>query len=282
MKRLLIFVTALQFLMACNPAGKETGKEELLTAENLTKEQAASLIEKDSIISSFVSSFNEIQDNLDKVKETQKNISLTNNAELGGSQKDRIIADISMMQELMQKNKDRIETLRKRIKNSNQKNDELEKMISRLTMQVMERDDQIAMLTEELSKANTDFKDLLTKYDTQTEELGDKTVKVNTAYYAYGTSKELIKNKVLTKEGGFIGIGKTKQLAGNFNKEYFTKIDIRELNKIDLNVKKAKLITSHPSSSYKLNMNGKMVASIEITNQEDFWSSSKYLVIIVD
>ena len=79
MKRLLIIITLLQFIWACNPAGKEETKSpELLTAESLTKEQAADLIEKDSIISSFVSSFNEIQDNLDKVKETQKIISIGN------------------------------------------------------------------------------------------------------------------------------------------------------------------------------------------------------------
>ena len=42
------------------------------------------------------------------------------------------------------------------------------------------------------------------------------------------------------------------QLTGNFNKSYFTKVDIREVSEIKLYSKSAKLLTTHPSSSYTL------------------------------
>ena len=108
-----------------------------------------------------------------------------------------------------------------------------------------------------------------------------KTEKLNTAYYAFGTKKELIEKGVISKEGGFIGIGKTSKVKDDFNKEYFTKIDITNTNSINIGAKKAKILSTHPTSSYKL-IGEKMVEKIEITNAEEFWSSSKYLVVIIE
>ena len=67
----------------------------------------------------------------------------------------------------------------------------------------------------------------------------------------------------------------------DFNKEYFTKVDISTTNSINIGAKKAKIITTHPSSSYKL-VGEKPVERIDILNPTEFWSSSKYLVIITD
>mgnify|MGYP000874925023 CR=1 FL=1 len=109
-----------------------------------------------------------------------------------------------------------------------------------------------------------------------------KTEKLNTAYYAFGTSKELIKNNVLTKEGGFIGMGKTAKMKSDFNKAYFTKVDASVFTEIVLSAKKAKLVTTHPAGSYKIEGAEGKAEKLVITNAEDFWSASKYLVIVVE
>jgi hypothetical protein len=114
------------------------------------------------------------------------------------------------------------------------------------------------------------------------EEIGTQTDKMNTAYYCFGTSKELKEKGVLTKEGGFIGIGKSEKLAADFNKDYFTKIDITLMKSVDLKSKKAKLVTTHASDSYKLEGDKTSVDKLVITNAEKFWASSKYLVIVVE
>jgi hypothetical protein len=85
----------------------------------------------------------------------------------------------------------------------------------------------------------------------------------------------------MKKEGGFLGMGKDKVLEGDLNPESFTKIDITKLNIISINSKEAKLITNHPPDSYKLNKDIKgFVKTLEITNPNRFWKSSKYLVIV--
>ena len=182
----------------------------------------------------------------------------------------------------MNKNKQRIASLRSKLKESNNKNDELEKFITRLTADIEQKDAQINDLKGQLEKLNIEMANLNTTYEESSQESAVKTEKLNTAFYAFGTSKELIKNNVLTKEGGFIGMGKTAKMKEDFNKAYFTKIDITTLNEIALSAKKAKMVTTHPAGSYKIEGADGKAEKLVITNPEEFWSTSKYLVIVVD
>ena len=76
-------------------------------------------------------------------------------------------------------------------------------------------------------------------------------------------------------------LNKGKVLQSNFNREYFTKIDIRIEKEIKLYSKDAKILTTHPSSSYTLQRNASKQYILRITNPDVFWSTSKYLVIQV-
>ena len=81
------------------------------------------------------------------------------------------------------------------------------------------------------------------------------------------------------KEQNIIDGGKV--LSSNFNKNYFTKIDIRKDKEIKLYSKSAKLLTAHPASSYTLTRDANKQYVLRITNPQIFWSTSKYLVIQV-
>ena len=70
-------------------------------------------------------------------------------------------------------------------------------------------------------------------------------------------------------------------LQSNFNKEYFTKIDIRVDKEIKLYSSSAKMLTSHPSSAYTLQRDANKQYVLRITDPQLFWSTSKYLVIQV-
>ena len=95
---------------------------------------------------------------------------------------------------------------------------------------------------------------------------------MNTAWYVFGTKKELKDQRIV--EGG-------KVLQANFNKSYFTKIDIRVDKVVNLYSKSAKILTTHPSSSYTLTRDANKQYTLRITNPELFWSTSKYLVVVV-
>ena len=72
-----------------------------------------------------------------------------------------------------------------------------------------------------------------------------------------------------------------KVLQSNFNKNYFAKIDIRIDKEIKFYSKSARILTMHPSGSYTLTPDVNKQYVLRINNPQIFWSTSKYLVILV-
>jgi len=272
----------------CNQ--KEKQEIARLNLENQSLVKAAQI--KDSSVNNIMVSLNDIEGNLSEIKTKENIIAVksTNKDELTPDVRVRINDDIKSINELMSKNKNEIVWLRKQIKNSNLKIDELNKMVEQLNTEIAERDTQIAALKEQLTKMNFSIASLNASLDTVKAErtqlkstINDKTTALNTAYYITGNQKELLADNIITKEGGIIGISSTTVLKSDFNNSKFSKIDITQLKNIDINSKKVKLVTSHPAGSYQLNpdKNG-FIAKLEITNPEQFWSASKYLVVVVN
>lgn len=277
---LLILLIATTLFFSCNNDELENRIDDLqqdsLNAIN-------ELNGKEEEILTYISSLNEIQENLVEIKEREKLMTtrFDKGNEITPNMKEQILEDINLINGLLQENKDKMAALSSRLKKSNLKIAELEKMIEMLAVQVQEKDAQIADLQTKLAQANEQIKVLFEEYNLRLEELGEQEDLLNTAYYCFGTSKELLANGVITKEGGFIGIGKTQKLADEFNKKYFTQVDITATNEINLAATKAKVVTNHPSSSYEIK-GEKTADRIIIKDTEAFWSASKYLVVIVD
>ena len=251
------------------------------SVENVSGNLNGKLNEKDAAIQELVSSFNEIQENLNTIKEKEKIISKVTSDGDVKSKEDQIKEDIQSIYDLMAKNKDRIGSLSKKLKNSKLKIEGLEKMIENMQATLNLKDSEIEELKTKIEGLNVELSNLTTNYKAVENESNQKTEIINTAFYAIGTSKELKENNVITKEGGIIGLGKTTKLSSDFNKEYFTKINVEKTTSINLGAKKIKMLTTHPSNSYKL-IGEKPIEKLEITNTKEFWSASKYLVIILD
>lgn len=259
-------------------------KEENPLADSLSSvngELNGQLSEKERALQEFVNSFNEIQENLNAIKEKEKIVTASSQSGDVKSKEETIKEDIQAIYDLLAKNKNRIGSLSKKLKNANSKIQGLEQMIATLQAQIDAKDGEISELKSQLEAKNIELSNIVMNLEVVEHESAAKTEKINTAFYAFGTSKELKEKNVITKEGGFIGMGKSTKLKDDFNKEYFTKIDVSKTTSINIGAKKAKVITTHPSNSYKL-VGEKTVEKIEILNAEDFWSSSKYLVIITE
>jgi len=240
------------------------------------------LTEKEAAIQEFVNTFNEIQANLNEIKEKEKIV--TSNTQQGTdvkSKEEQIKQDIQSIYELMGKNKARISSLNKKLKNANTKIAGLEQMIATLEAQLNEKDIQITDLKNKVEQLNIELSNLVVNYENLEQENQVKTEKLNLAYYVIGTGKELKQKGITEKEGGFVGLGKVTELKKDFNKEYFTKIDVSQTTVIPIGAKKIKILSTHPSNSYKL-IGQKPVEKLEIVNADDFWSVSKYLVIVIE
>ncbi len=285
MKKLIFIALMIPFLFACN--GK---KKEFESLQSRYDSLLTLGFTKDTTILDYLESFNAIQANLDSIKQAEMIITqnASNGGELETDQKEQINRDINMIYEMLQKNKQTIAELKSKLKKSNAKVASLEQMIERMSKQIEEKDGEIAQLREQLEKMNiqieilnTNVENLASEGSAKSQTIREQTETINTAYYVIGTKKELLEQKIITIEGGFAGIGRNKKLKEDFNRDYFTRIDITKLSSIPVLKKKASIITTHPSQSYKL-YGEKTVDSLVILNAKDFWAASKYLVIIVD
>ena len=277
MKKYLILLL-IPVLFACGRAAKK--EAEAMKAKN--DSLMAQTMQKDEAINEFIATVNDIQGSLDtiKMKENIINLSTNKNGELKLSAKDQIKTDITSIYILMEKNKKELSDLTRKLRSSNMKVTELQKLVDRLQKDVTDRNVEIEALRDKLAKLNIVIETANLRLDTlsnvvksQQQTLAQQDASLNTAYYIVGTEKDLKKNGV---------IGKGDKLLSDFNKALFTKVDIRKLTEVSILSKKAKVISNHPTSSYKLVGDKKIVQSLQITDYKAFWSNVRYLVILVN
>ena len=284
MRKYLILLL-IPIFFAC---GRSTKKEaEALKAKN--DSLMAQTMQKDEAINEFIASINDIQGSLDtiKMKESIINLSTDRSGELKISAKDQIKSDITAIYGMMEKNKKLLADLTRKLKASNMKVTELEKLVDRLEKDIFAKNAEIENLREKLARMNIKIETTNLRVDTLTgvvkkqsgairdkeQTIAAQDAALNTAYYIMGTAKELKKNGV---------IGKSDKILGDFNKDLFTKIDIRKTTEISILSKKADVLSNHPTSSYKLVGDKKIIQSLQIIDYKAFWNNSKYLVIILN
>lgn len=286
MKKILFSLAFATLLFSCqsdNSEGMTADNPEMdkLKIENAKLKQE--LNTKDSAMNASIGILNEIEENLSTIrqKESAINLSRNNDPELAADQKDRIIGEIQAINSLMEENKSKIASLRGKLQKGDMKIGELEKMIENLLAKIDTQEQTITDLRDELAKYDIAMDELTATLNETVAVVEEKDAALNTAFYVIGSTKELKENGIITKEGGFIGLGKIKKLREDFNKDYFTQIDITKVSSVILGGKNVDILTTHPAGSYKL-VGDKVKEKLEITNPKDFWSVSKYLVVVVD
>jgi uncharacterized coiled-coil protein SlyX len=285
MKKCIFIVATLITLNACNHTEVDKLK---FSNDSLT----SVINERDTSLSNFITSFTEVENNLDSVAARQQIISINTkpNIEYRGSVKIRINDQIKAINDLMEKNRKELIKLNKRLKNSTYKNNLLEKTIAALTIQLAQKEYELGELNLKLNalnvkvaKLNTTVDSLLTQNYIKSIFINYQTAQMNKAYYIIGESKTLRDEKIIDRKGGVLGIGRTSELNQDIDNSKFTEIDFTKITVIPVNGKVVKIVTNHPTDSYSLEkeVEGKSrIKNIIISNPAGFWSTSKYLVIV--
>jgi hypothetical protein len=284
MKKYLILLL-IPVLFACGRAAKKEAAAMKAKNDSLMSQT----MQKDESINEFIATVNDIQGSLDtiKMKENIINLSTNKSGELKLSAKDQIKTDITSIYMLMEKNKKELADLTRKLRSSNMKVTELQKLVGRLQKDVNDRNVEITALRDKLAKLNITIEEANLRLDTltrvvkaqsgklseQQQTLAQQDVALNTGYYVVGTEKDLIKNGILAKND---------KLLSDFNKALFTKVDIRKLTEVSILSKKAKVMSNHPTASYKLVGDKKIIQSLQISDYKAFWSNVRYLVIMVN
>ncbi len=279
--RNIFFVSLIVLLYACSsekPVDCSSQTDSLIA---VNKDLLVQLDERDSLIKSFMEGFNEIQTNLEEVRMKQRSVN-DSRGKRGGNDKKAILENIDAIDGLMKKNKETITSLKGKLKNaSKQQIESYEQFIGNLENMMIEKDKEILTLLGNIDEMNAELGSMISMYNSAQSEAKQKTKKLNMAWYTAGTAKELIKKKVISQEGGFIGIGKMNKLSENFNTQNFAQVDITTLKNIKLQAKKIKLITTHAPDSYSV-VYANDGSNLMISNPEKFWAASKYLVVLIE
>ena len=284
-----IIVGSFIICAAALATGCENYKDELAQM-TVTKDSIAAVANsKDKAIDEFITSFEEIEGNLAEVTAKQHAIQQrTGNAtEMNQNAKERIKTEIASIKQMIEDNKAQTAELSRKLKNSNFKVSKFEKMVADLNKDIATKDSQLVLLNDQLLALNTQVTDLNTsvasletKDSINNDIITRQTTKMNTGYIAVGDYKKLRDTHVVTKEGGFLGLGKEEVLSQDLNNEAFKQVDITQIQNIPLDTKDAELVTVHPTGSYSIEKHNDKVSEIKITDAEKFWSTSKYLVVM--
>lgn len=284
MKKLVSILTVAMLSFAfygCQDNKKATDSAEAALTDSLQR----IISQKDTEINDMMGTLNEIQEGFRQINEAEERVTIAREGERA-NKKQQIRESIQFISTTMRHNRELIAKLRNQLRQSSVKGDALKTALDALTKQLEEKDKQlqdmraeleakdihIAELDEAISDLNTSVSNLTTESEQKSQTINSQDRQLNTAWFVFGTRKELKEQRII--EGD-------KVLQANFNKSYFTKIDIRIDKEVKFYSKSAKILTMHPSSSYTLQRDANKQYVLRITNPEIFWSTSKYLVVLV-
>ena len=272
-------------------ASCNTHQEEL--DASIKKNDSLSLIlqNKDSELDSLFATLNEIEENLAAVNTRYNSVQELRRANIEGQPnvKSQINAQIKDIENLMAANKQKIASLQAKINTDTKEGTRLQELVSRQEERIAAQESQIAQLLTELEnnkvlikKLNQDVSDLTASNEQKEQYIKQQTAEANRAYYVVGSYDELNEAGIVSKAGGFIGIGRRQGTNSEMPLDRFTQIDRTKVTTIPINMRKALVVSKHPENSYELVMDEndtKMVSYLRILNPAKFWEQTRFLVI---
>ena len=273
-------------------SNSETVSEESRRIDSLqsvlsSKDQAISSLEfqklnDDSIVNLYALYIQKIKDNINEINKQELIINnKKNNPDFIEKDTTDIIKSIKILSKKLQENESMILALNNAVKLEKDKNSQFVSKVTDLREEIAQSNREVYYLKEELNSMNASFEAIFKKYNLQNKKISDLNQKLNEVAYVIGSKSELLDNGVLTKSGGLIGIGKTRKLNSDLNTDYFTYVSKYIFQNIPLGYKTVRLMTAHPTSSYRLSTSNEIIDSLIIINQDDFWRNSKFLVVEV-
>lgn len=287
-KFIILSLAAVAMMTSCDSKEKQQQEAEQQAMQEATREQLQSAVaDRDELLGLV----NEISSGMDQIKRLENILAISDGSNETVSQRQQIKADIAAIQQTLQERRQQLDSLESKLSKSTLYNQQLKNTIESLRAQIESQSAEIEQLRASLGEANATIGKLNTQVDslnttvaTVTDERNvaqqqsvDLNNALNTCYYVVATGKQLKEHKIL--EGGFLK--KTKLMAADFDQSFFVTADKRTLSTIQLNAKKAEVMTSQDKSSYVIEDQGGSKV-LKITDPNKFWQKTNYLVVKID
>ena len=291
MTRQLLKLSALGLFVLILAAGCGKKKKQILDLQTEKAQLESEFEKKDSLLNELFVTVNAIEQNLSDITVRQKLITDAPAAEKRTDLdvREKIMEEIIMINNIMEENKKRIAQLKDQLKKSDLKSASLQENIRILTQRLQEKEQEITALKAELVRLNFKIETLNSTVDTLRGESAAKSKVISqqdliigemkTVWYVIGTKKELLDKEIIDKTGGLFG--SDMKMSEMINPDYFTQSDMRDISKISFEAKKAELVTVHAAGSYQFIEENDKITGLEILNPDEFWKSSRFLVVMI-
>ena len=267
-------------------------KKELKELRNENKELNKTIEEKNKTIQQLESQYNTIEQNLQLIVEAKED----EQTEFKKIANKKIMNRLENVRKKMRANRDKAESSEGRLDNARYQANKYKKEAQKLESQLEEHKDSVKTIKENLIAKKEHIEELSSTKENQDsiisvlkeqnnsyqDSLNNKTKELNKAFIAAKPKKQLKKEGIIKKKGGFLGfIGQVKVLNPAFNESNFKTLNVEEKRSITIDAKprSIELITPHPESSYNLKKEEENKTLLNIKNKANFWRAGKSLVI---
>jgi uncharacterized protein (DUF3084 family) len=276
--------------IAITSCGKKELEDKLITQQALNDSIQAALSKRNAEVEELFAQLNEIEASLGEMSAKYVNANNMKNAsgEMTADRRAKIKAQLADISQILSTNKAKVDALNRKLSTNTKETDALKRFVGNLQAQIFEQEQQIQALNSELEQKkatitnlNKDIDDLNKQNTSKDKRIMQIEDEKNIAYVFVGTRKELIERGVITRAGGFLGIGRKSLVSGESDLSENNKIDIRRIEDISLPGKKISVISPQPEAAYRLNGDAKKPTSLTITDPAKFWEKSRVLIIEV-
>ena len=281
MKKVMMAFSAALVLFSC---GENTNAYKELQAKldsvtRINDSYEADLAETDSLVANVLTNFQDIST-------AEKMIDVNPRGEMSQTQKERIKNNVTLINDKLRASTEALDALTQKLAAGGPENKRLRHTIAALKKDLEVQRQRIIALTEELQRKDLAIgalDSIVTNLGQDVERLNETTAKqastlasqdkeLHTVRYCVGTKSDLKDFKLL--QGGRV-------ITDGADLSYFTTADQRKLSQIPLYSRDAKILTTHPASSYVLIADGEKNLTLNIKDHKAFWSASRMLVIQV-
>ena len=281
MKKVMMAFSAALVLFSC---GENTNAYKELQAKldsvtRINDSYEADLAETDSLVANVLTNFQDIST-------AEKMIDVNPRGEMSQTQKERIKNNVTLINDKLRASTEALDALTQKLAAGGTENKRLRHTIAALKKDLEVQRQRIIALTEELQRKDLAIgalDSIVTNLGQDVERLNETTAKqastlasqdkeLHIVRYCVGTKSDLKDFKLL--QGGRV-------ITDGADLSYFTTADQRKLSQIPLYSRDAKILTTHPASSYVLIADGDKNLTLNIKDHKAFWSASRMLVIQV-
>lgn len=282
MKKIVIIVAGIIMMTACQNQNESTTRlqQQIDSLQTIVDD-------KDAELNDIIETMTEVQAGIRRIAEAEGRVTVADGSQESASSRAIIRDNMDYICEAMQQNRDLVAQLREKLNASRFKADKLKNLVDGLQTQVETQNQRIQELQASLVEKDSTILSQVSRIDSLSQSISNLTElaeeqagtmarqekEINSAWFVYGTKAEL-------KEQGILRDGEVLK-DNDFNKDYFTEIDLRHVKDIKTYSKSARLLTTHPDGSYMLTKDGNGYYELHISNPSRFWSVSKYLVMQV-